>query len=283
LAYLPELPDILLYVHALEPRIVHQPLTRIRLASPFLLRSVEPPLESFVDRNVTRVGRLGKRIVWSFDEHDFLVFHLMIAGRFRWYPPGARIPAKIGLAAFDFPTGTLVLTEAGTKRRASLEAVRGDEALAALDPGGLDVFSASDAEFRDALVRENHTLKRALTDPRLFDGIGNAYSDEILHAARLSPFKQTQQLDADDVNGCSRPAVRSWGPGARASKRKPARRFPSVSRHSGRPWPCTAGSASRVRGAARPFSGSCTRKTKPTTVQGVRRPASSSPTGRCRG
>jgi formamidopyrimidine-DNA glycosylase len=176
-------------------------LTRNRLASPFLLRSVEPPLESFVDRNVTRVGRLGKRIVWSFDEHDFLVFHLMIAGRFRWYPPGARIPAKIGLAAFDFPTGTLVLTEAGTKRRASLEAVRGDEALAALDPGGLDVFSASDAEFRDALVRENHTLKRALTDPRLFDGIGNAYSDEILHAARLSPFKQTQQLDADDVNG----------------------------------------------------------------------------------
>jgi formamidopyrimidine-DNA glycosylase len=196
---MPELPDITLYVDALTSRVVGQRLERVRLTSPFLLRSAEPPLSAVVGRTVLGVGRLGKRIVLAFDDEYFAVVHLMIAGRLHWKPAGAALPRRRGLAAFDFPHGSLLLTEAGTKHRASLHVVRGATALAAHDPGGLDVLSAALAEFRAALTRESHTLKRALTDPRLFDGIGNAYSDEILHAARLSPLRLTSQLSDAEV------------------------------------------------------------------------------------
>lgn len=196
---MPELPDILLYLHALRPRIVDRPVEGVRLASPFLLRSIDPPLTAFVSRRVVDLHRLGKRVVMEAEGELFLVFHLMIAGRFRWKPRATKIPAKVGLLALDFPDGTLLMTEAGTKRQASLYAVQGRAALAQHDPGGLDVFELDLPAFHAALVRENHTLKRALTDPHLFSGIGNAYSDEILHAARLSPFKQTTSLDADEI------------------------------------------------------------------------------------
>jgi formamidopyrimidine-DNA glycosylase len=196
---MPELPDILLYLHALAPRIVEQPLDRVRIASPFLLRSIDPPLTAIEGRTVRGLERIGKRIVWSFDDEIFAVFHLMIAGRFHWKPGGARVPGKLGLAAFDFPTGTLVLTEAGAKRRASLTLVRGIDALRELDPGGIDPLTCGLSAFSVQLRMENHTLKRALTDPRLFSGIGNAYSDEILFDARLSPFTLTQKLSDKDV------------------------------------------------------------------------------------
>jgi formamidopyrimidine-DNA glycosylase len=196
---MPELPDVDLYVHALRPRIVGQAIRAIRLSAPFLLRSVEPPLSSAVDRPVVGVSRLGKRIVVETGGELFLVIHLMIAGRFRWKPPDTKVPGKVGLLAIDFDPGTLILTEAGSKRRASLHVVQGREALAQHDPGGLEVLDAGLDAFAEALRRENHTLKRALTDPHVFSGIGNAYSDEILHAARLSPFKQTQAIADDDV------------------------------------------------------------------------------------
>ncbi|MBI4081543.1 MAG: formamidopyrimidine-DNA glycosylase [Candidatus Lambdaproteobacteria bacterium] len=196
---MPELPDITVYIEALAARIGGQPLERVRLASPFLLRSVEPPLKAAEGRRVVGLRRLGKRIVWAMEDGLFLVFHLMIAGRFRWRPPGAKVPGRLGLAAFDFPTGALLLTEAGTKKRASLHVVQGEAALAAHDPGGLEVLDAGPAAFEAALTRENRTLKRALTDPRLFSGIGNAYSDEILHRARLSPLLRTSQLDPTQV------------------------------------------------------------------------------------
>jgi formamidopyrimidine-DNA glycosylase len=195
----PEYPDIELYLHALRPRIVGQRLEATRIASPFLVRSVEPPLTAAMGRSVNGLRRLGKRIVWEMDEELFLVFHLMIAGRLRWKPLGAPVPGRLGLAAFDFPAGTLLLTEAGAKKRASLYVVQGEQALRDHDPGGIDVMSADTASFGAALQRENHTLKRALTDPRLLSGIGNAYSDEILHAARLSPMKLTKSLDEDDI------------------------------------------------------------------------------------
>jgi formamidopyrimidine-DNA glycosylase len=196
---MPEFPDIELYLHALRPRIVGRPLESVRMASPFLLRSIDPPLDSLAGKTVRDLRRLGKRIVWALDDDLFLVFHLMIAGRFQWKARGAKVIAKVGLAAFDFPSGTLLLTEAGSKRQASLYVVRGEAALAAHDPGGIEVVGSSLEAFRTALTRENHTLKRALTDPRLLSGIGNAYSDEILHAAKLSPMKQTSQLTAEEV------------------------------------------------------------------------------------
>jgi formamidopyrimidine-DNA glycosylase len=196
---MPELPDVDLYVHALRPRIVGQTIRAIRLATPFLLRSVEPPLSSVEGRHVLGVSRLGKRIVVACEGDLFLVVHLMIAGRFRWKPAGTKVPGKVGLMALDFDSGTLILTEAGSKRRASLHVVQGRDALAQHDPGGIEVLEASLPAFADALRRENHTLKRSLTDPHVFSGIGNAYSDEILHAARLSPFKQTQTIGDDDV------------------------------------------------------------------------------------
>jgi formamidopyrimidine-DNA glycosylase len=195
---MPELPDITLYLERLEPLVVGQPLVGVRLASPFLLRSVEPPLAAAGGRRVVGLRRVGKRIVLALDGGLFLVLHLMVAGRLRWRPPGAAIPGRNGLAAFDFPAGTLLLTEASSRRRAALQLVRGEAALAALDPGGLEVLTADLAAFQGALGRENHTLKRALTDPTLFSGIGNAYSDEILHRARLSPFKRTADLTAEE-------------------------------------------------------------------------------------
>jgi formamidopyrimidine-DNA glycosylase len=196
---MPELPDITLYLECLERRIVGQPLERVRLVNPFLLRSVEPTVAAVVGKRVVGVRRLGKRIVIALESELFLVIHLMIAGRLHWKKVGAKPPGKIGLAAFDFPTGTLILTEAGSKRRASLHIVHGESDLARHNPGGLEVLDADEATFRAALVRENHTLKRALTDPRLFSGIGNAYSDEILHRAQLSPLALTQKLSADQI------------------------------------------------------------------------------------
>ncbi len=196
---MPELPDVTVYLERLQPRIQNQVLEKVDIASPFLLRTVEPPLAELIGRRISSLFRLGKRIVWSFDDELFLVLYLMIAGRLHWKPPGAKVPGKIGLAAFRFPDGTLTLTETGSKRRASLHIVRGRQALAQHDPGGLEVFTADLDAFAAVLTRENHTLKRALTDPHLFSGIGNAYSDEILHAARLSPLALTHRLDDDEI------------------------------------------------------------------------------------
>lgn len=196
---MPELPDILLYLHALEPRILGRRVTGVRLATPFLLRSVHPPLSAVEGKTIVGLRRLGKRIVVETNDELFLVFHLMIAGRFRWKPAGANIPGKVGLLALDFEHGSLILIEAGSKRRASLHVVQGVDGLAQHDPGGLEVMTADLVTFAEALRRDNHTLKRALTDPHLFSGIGNAYSDEILHAARLSPFKQTSTMTDDEV------------------------------------------------------------------------------------
>ncbi len=196
---MPELPDIIVYIERLQARIVGERLERVRIASPFLLRTVDPSISEAEGKTVLGLRRLGKRIVMVLDAQLFLVLHLMIAGRLRWRPRGAKPPGKLGLAAFDFPTGTLLLTEAGSKRRAALHVVRGEAALDAINPGGLEGREADEARFRAALVRENHTLKRALTDPRLFSGIGNAYSDEILHAARLSPLTLTQKLGEADI------------------------------------------------------------------------------------
>lgn len=196
---MPELPDILLYLHALRPRIVGHRVAGVRLASPFLLRSVEPPLAAVEGRAVVDLHRLGKRVVVQLDGDLFLVFHLMIAGRFRWKPPGTPIPGKVGLFALDFEHGALILTEAGSRRQASLHVVSGRDALTAHEPGGLDVLDADLPTFSAVLQRRSHTLKRALTDPHLFSGIGNAYSDEILHAAQLSPFKLTTSMSADEV------------------------------------------------------------------------------------
>src|SRR5512135_122286 len=196
---MPELPDVVVYVEALEQRILGRPLERVRIASPFVLRSVDPPVREAEGRKVVAVRRLGKRIVLALEGGLFVVIHLMIAGRLRWRPPGAKTPGRIGPAAFDFPGGTLLLTEAGSKRRASLHLVRGEAALAGFDRGGLEPLETSLAGFRDRLVSESHTLKRALTDPRLFSGIGNAYSDEILHRARLSPVALTRRVDDDGI------------------------------------------------------------------------------------
>jgi formamidopyrimidine-DNA glycosylase len=195
----PELPDVAVYLEALAPRILDARLERVRLLTPFLLRSVDPPVSAVAGKTVTGLRRLGKRVVVALEDELFLVIHLMIAGRLHWKPAGAKPPGKIGLAAFDFSTGTLTLTEAGTKKRASLDIVRGEAALHAHDPGGIEVIDADLAAFRGALTAENHTLKRVLTDPRVFSGIGNAYSDEILHRARLSPVKHSQALDDDEV------------------------------------------------------------------------------------
>jgi formamidopyrimidine-DNA glycosylase len=197
---MPELPDITVYIEALEARIVGQPLERIRIAKPFLLRSVDPPISSANGKKVVGIRRIGKRIGIELEDDLFLVIHLMIAGRLRWVPAGAKIPGKLGLAAFDFPNGTLILTEAGSKRRASLWLVRGEPALEQFQRGGLEVLDATVAEFKDRLTRENHTLKRSLTDPRLFSGIGNAYSDEILHRAKLSPVKHTRRLTDEEIS-----------------------------------------------------------------------------------
>ena len=196
---MPELPDITVYIEQLRPRTQGQVLERLDIASPFLLRSVDPPPSELHGQRVVELLRIGKRIVWAFDGDRFLILHLMIAGRLHWKPPGAKLPGKVGLAALRFPSGTLTLTEAGSKKRASLHVVRGQPALAQHNPGGLDVLTSDLPAFTAALQRENHTLKRALTDPRLFDGIGNAYSDEILHTAKMSPLALTQRLTTEEI------------------------------------------------------------------------------------
>jgi formamidopyrimidine-DNA glycosylase len=196
---MPELPDIAAYLAALEPRIVGRELQRVRVATPFLVRTIDPPLAGAEGRQVRELRRVGKRIAIGVDGEVWLVLHLMIAGRLHWRAPQVQLAGRQNLAAFDFADGTLTLTEAGAKRRASLHVVSGDEGLASLDPGGIDVLASDLAAFREALTIENHTLKRALTDPRTFSGIGNAYSDEILHAAKLSPIAQTQKLKAEEI------------------------------------------------------------------------------------
>ena len=197
---MPELPDLAVYIEALDSRVSGRTLTALRIANPFLLRTVEPPARDAVGRAVTGLRRIGKRIAIGFEGDLHLVLHLMIAGRLHWLAAGAKLPGKRGLAAFDFPNGTLTLTEAGSKRRAALHAMRGESGLAGLDPGGIEPLTASRAAFAAALRRESHTLKRALTDPRLFAGIGNAYSDEILFHAGLSPVTLTGRLSEDDID-----------------------------------------------------------------------------------
>ena len=196
---MPELPDVITYVDALERHVVGHVLERVQLANPFVLRSVDPPVDALVGRAVRGARRLGKRIALDFGDELFCVIHLMIAGRLRWRDPKGKVPAQLGMATFHFPHGRLFLTEAGTKRRASITLVRGDAALAVLDRGGLEVMGSARADFAARLRAGNHTLKRALTDPRIVSGIGNAYSDEILHRARLSPLALTSRLTEDEV------------------------------------------------------------------------------------
>jgi formamidopyrimidine-DNA glycosylase len=213
LVSMPELPDIAAYIRALEPRIVKQPVKRIRLASPFLLRTADPPVSRAEGALVRELRRIGKRIAIGLDNDLWLVLHLMIAGRLHWKTAGAPLHGRQNLAAFDFPNGSLLLTEAGAKRRASLHIFSGDEALNGIDPGGIDVLASTPATFRAALAAENHTLKRALTDPRLLSGIGNAYSDEILHAAQLSPIKLTHKLKPEEwerLFKATRQTLESW-------------------------------------------------------------------------
>jgi formamidopyrimidine-DNA glycosylase len=197
---MPELPDVAVYLEALDRKVVGKRLERVRVSNPFVLRSYDPPIDAVAGRTVTGVRRIGKRVVLDLGEELFLVIHLMIAGRLRWRATGEKLGmgAKAVLATFEFPDGSLHFTEAGTKRRASLTLVRGEQALRALDPGGLEPLAATPAQFHAALTRENHTLKRALTDPHLFSGIGNAYSDEILHAAKMSPMKLTRAVTVEE-------------------------------------------------------------------------------------
>src|SRR5882757_1020650 len=210
---MPELPDISAYLSALGERIVGQPLEHIRIASAFLLRTAQPPVTDAEGHRVRELRRIGKRIAMGLDNDLWLVLHLMIAGRLHWRPRGAKLAGRNNLAAFDFPNGSLVLTEAGTKRRASLHVFKGERALASADPGGIDVFAADLPAFRAALTLENRTLKRALTDPRIVSGIGNAYSDEILHAAKLSPVTLTNKLTPEEWNrlfAATRETLRLW-------------------------------------------------------------------------
>jgi formamidopyrimidine-DNA glycosylase len=200
----PELPDVTVYVERLAALTVGQPIEAIRIASPFVLRTVSPSPRELYGAKVETVERMGKRIIIGVEAQRFIVIHLMIAGRLRWKKRGEKLPAKVGLAAFDFPNGTLIFTEASPKKRASLHVVAGREALKEFDRGGLDVFEASLAQFAERLRSERHTVKRSLTDPTLFDGIGNAYSDEILHAAKLSPFRMTSSITDDEVRALHR-------------------------------------------------------------------------------
>ena len=253
---MPELPDVTVYVEQLRTRIVGEPLRRVRLGSPFVLRSVTPPLEAAESRPVRAVDRLGKRIVIGLDGGLSLIIHLMIAGRLRWRPPEAPIPRRRGLAAFDFTGGTVLFTEEGSTKRASLHVAGGAAALRRHDPGGLEVLEADAAAFRARLTRENHTVKRALTDPRLFSGIGNAYSDEILHAARLSPLKWTRRLtDAETARlfEAARETLAGW---TERLRRETGNRFPekvtafhegmAVHGRYGRPCPACGAPVQRI-------------------------------------
>lgn len=210
---MPEYPDVTVYIEALTERVLNQPIQNIRIGSPFVLRSFDPPIGSAEGKKVVGLRRMGKRIVFELEDELYLVVHLMIAGRFHWKPRGARIARKYGQAAFDLPNGTLLLTEAGTKKRASIHLVRGEAALGEYDPGGLEVLDSSVEQFKQILTRENHTLKRSLTDPHFFSGIGNAYSDEILHRAKLSPVRLTRQmteLEIDRLYRAIRDSLNDW-------------------------------------------------------------------------
>ena len=210
---MPELPDVTVYIERLRALIGEQRLEQVRLASPFLVRSVDPPIRELAGKRVVGVRRIGKRIALGLEDELFCVLHLMIAGRLHWKERGAKIPGRVGLAAFDFSQGTILFTEASSKKRASIHLVRGEASLSQFDRGGLEVLDADLAAFREALSRENHTLKRALTDPRLFSGIGNAYSDELLHRARLSPVKLTAQLTQEEsarLYAATRETLTEW-------------------------------------------------------------------------
>jgi len=254
---MPELPDIAAYLRALEPRIVGQPLERVRLGSPFLLRTVKPSIAEIEGHAVRSLRRIGKRIAVGFDNGLWLVLHLMIAGRLHWRPAGAKLGGRSQLAAFDFPNGSLVLTEAGSKRRASLHLFRNEEDLLSVDPGGADVFAIDIDQFRAVLMAENRTLKRALTDPRILSGIGNAYSDEILHAARLSPIQLTHKLTSHEwerLFGATRELLQLWIDrlGAEASNGFPEkvtafRKEMAVHGRFGEPCPACGQPVQRIR------------------------------------
>ena len=254
---MPELPDITIYLEALERRILHQPLQQIRVASPFLVRTAVPPLDRAHGKRVVALRRLGKRIALGLKNDLWLVLHLMIAGRLHWVNPGARLTRRLGLAAFDFPNGTLLLTEAGTRKRASLHLVEGEQALGRLDPGGLEVLDAPLGAFAATLTGRNHTLKRALTDPTLFSGIGNVYSDEILHRARLSPVSLTQKLKPEEIrrlHESARAVLREWiarlreETGAAFPENVTAfRREMAVHGRFGQPCPVCGGTVQRIR------------------------------------
>jgi formamidopyrimidine-DNA glycosylase len=254
---MPELPDVAAYISALEPRIVGQPLERVRVANVFLVRTADPPLASVNGRIVRDLRRIGKRIAVGLDGDFWLVIHLMIAGRLHWRPANARLAGRNDLAGFDFPNGTLTLTEAGTKRRASLHLLRGSESLEAIDPGGLEVFSADLDAFREALSIENRTLKRALTDPRIVSGIGNAYSDEILHAAQLSPIALTHRLTPAEwqrLFDATRATLQLWIDRLRDETKggfpehvTAFREDMAVHGRFGKPCPCCGGTVQRIR------------------------------------
>src|SRR4051812_1152697 len=219
---MPELPDVTVYLEALAARVSGRKLLGVRLASPFVLRTFDPPLSAAAGKKVLGLRRVGKRLVLELEGELFLVIHLMIAGRLRWLDAGAKIPGKVGLAAFDFDSGTVVLTEVASKKRASIHLVRGADAVQDMDRGGIEPLEATLERFRDALVRENHTLKRSLTDPRLFSGIGNAYSDEILHRAKLSPVQTTHKLDDEEIARlyqATQTVLREWTDRLRAEVR----------------------------------------------------------------
>ncbi|MCG8554171.1 MAG: formamidopyrimidine-DNA glycosylase [Proteobacteria bacterium] len=258
---MPELPDITLYLECLAPRVLGETLQQVRLRSPFLLRTADPPLDAACGKRVVGLRRLGKRIVFELDGHVFAVLHLMIAGRLRWHEQGCAIKGKTSLAAFDFSSGTLLLTEASPKKRASLHLVRGEPALRAMNPGGLEVLDSGLEDSCEAVTRTNHTLKRALTDPRILSGIGNAYSDEILHAARLSPIKQTRTLTQEELAELHRAVqevMRQWI--GRLREDLPTSGFPekvtafrpgmAVHGRYGRPCPRCGGKVQRIVYAA---------------------------------
>jgi formamidopyrimidine-DNA glycosylase len=254
---MPELPDINAYLCALEARIVGRPLEKVRVASAFVLRTAQPPIADVQGRTVRELRRIGKRVVIGLDNDLWIVIHLMIAGRLHWRAPGAKLSGRNALAAFDFADGSLVLTEAGTKRRASLHVVRGEAGLRMMDPGGIEVFSSTLDEFRRALTAENRTLKRALTDPRILSGIGNAYSDEILHAAQLSPIALTHKLRPDEwqrLYSATRQTLELWierlrVEAARAFPEKVTAFRPEMAAHGrfGQPCPRCGDDIQRIR------------------------------------
>jgi formamidopyrimidine-DNA glycosylase len=224
---MPELPDVVVYIESLQSRIVGQPIERARILSPFVVRSVSPPVSEIEGKRVIGLRRLGKQIVFCLEDDLFVVIHLMIAGRLQWKAKGKNAAGRIGLASFEFPSGTLILTEAGSKKRASLHVVRGETQLAHFNRGALEVLHATLSEFRQTLTRENHTLKRALTDPRLFSGIGNAYSDEILHRARLSPMKLTSKLTDSEISTLFEAIQNTMGEWIARLRHEALKEFPS--------------------------------------------------------